>query len=46
MTGDGNRLLSDGTYAYTYDEDGNRTARFIDVDEDGVLDTGDTDITQ
>jgi len=46
VIGDGNRLLSDGTYTYAYDEDGNRTARYIDVDEDGVLDAGDTDITQ
>jgi RHS repeat-associated protein len=27
VTGDHNRLLSDGTYSYTYDEEGNRTTR-------------------
>ncbi|GAB6188178.1 Calx-beta domain-containing protein [Thermopirellula anaerolimosa] len=46
VIGAGNRLLSDGTYRYLYDAEGNRIARFIDVDEDGVLDGGDTDITQ
>jgi hypothetical protein len=45
-TGDDNRLLFDGTYSYAYDAEGNRTARFIDVDEDGILDAGDTDIAQ
>lgn len=46
VTGDHNRLLSDGTYAYSYDADGNRTARFVDSDSDGVLSTGDTSITE
>ena len=45
-TGDDNRLLSDGTYTYLYDAEGNRTARFVDVNTNGVLDTGDTDITE
>jgi len=44
-TGADNQLLSDGTYAYTYDAEGNRTARFLDTDADGLLDAGDTDIT-
>jgi len=46
VTGADNRLLSDGTYYYAYDDEGNRTARFIDVNEDGVLDSGDTNITE
>jgi RHS repeat-associated protein len=44
-TGDDNQLLSDGSYAYTYDAEGNRTAKFLDTDADGLLDSGDTDIT-
>jgi RHS repeat-associated protein len=41
-----NRLLFDGTYTYTYDAEGNRTARFIDVNEDGSITTNtDTDVT-
>ena len=42
-TGAGNRLLFDGTYYYTYDADGNRTAKF--KSDTGVLDTSATDIT-
>jgi RHS repeat-associated protein len=45
-TGTDNRLISDGTYTYSYDAEGNRVAKFIDTNTDGVLDTGDTDITQ
>jgi len=45
-TGADNELLSDGTYRYAYDADGNRTARFIDVNLDGVLDSGDTNVTE
>ena len=45
VTGTDNQLLSDGTYRYAYDAEGNRTARFVDADADGVLDSGDTDIT-
>ncbi len=45
-TGADNELLSDGTYTYAYDGEGNRTAKFIDVNHDGVLDVGDTDITE
>ncbi len=41
-----NRLLSDGVYRYEYDGEGNRTARFIDNNPDGVLDAGDTDIAE
>ncbi len=46
VTGADNQLLSDGTYTYAYDAEGNRTARFVDVDQDGLLDCGDTDISQ
>jgi RHS repeat-associated protein len=45
-TGANNRLLSDGTYRYLYDAEGNRTHRFIDNNQNGQLDAGDTDITQ
>ena len=44
-TGDNNRLTSDGTFTYTYDAEGNRTARFVD-EGDGVLGAGDTNITE
>ena len=46
VIGAGNRLLSDGIYTYCYDSEGDRTAKFIDANHDGVLDTGDTNITQ
>ncbi len=41
VIGDGNRLVSDGTYRYMYDADGNRTSRFVwvDADSDGQIDT-------
>jgi RHS repeat-associated protein len=45
-TGADNRLLSDGTYTYAYDGEGHRTEKFIDANADGVLDVGDTDVTQ
>jgi len=45
-TGDNNQLLSDGTYTYQYDLEGNRTAKFIDADESGTISTGDTEITE
>jgi RHS repeat-associated protein len=45
-TGADNELLSDGTHRYAYDADGNRTARFIDVNADGILDSGDTNVTE
>ena len=45
-TGADNELLSDGTYTYAYDGEGNRTAKFIDANHDGVLDVGDTDVTE
>ena len=45
-TGADNQLLSDGTYRYSYDAEGNRIAKFIDTDADGLLDEGDTSITQ
>ncbi len=43
-TDDDNQLLSDGTYRYLYDAEGNRIVKYVD-DGDGVLDAGDTDIT-
>jgi len=46
VIGTGNRLLSDGTYTYAYDEDGNRTARFVDNDASGTLTPGDTEVSQ
>ena len=45
VTGDDNQLLADGTYRYLYDDEGNRTARYVDEDSSGTLNTGDTDIT-
>jgi len=45
-TGEDNRLLSDGTYWYDYDPEGNRVARYIDVNVNGILDSGDTDVTE
>ena len=45
VTGTNNLLLSDGTYRYAYDDNGNRTSKFVDADADGVLDSGDTDVT-
>ena len=39
-------MLFDGTYTYQYDEEGNRTAKFIDADESGTISTGDTEITE
>ena len=45
VTGVDNRLISDGTYTYSYDPEGHRVARWVDVNADGVLDAGDTDIT-
>jgi hypothetical protein len=38
-------LLSDGTYRYTYDGEGNRILRYVDADHSGTLNAGDTDIT-
>ncbi|MBX3414200.1 MAG: HNH endonuclease [Pirellulales bacterium] len=40
-----NRLLSDGTYTYQYDAEGNLTQRYVDVDASGTLNSGDTDVT-
>jgi RHS repeat-associated protein len=45
VIGADNELLCDGTYTYTYDAEGNRTAKFIDTNADGVLDSGDTSVT-
>jgi len=49
-TGAANRLITAPTssgvvYTYTTDAEGNRTARFRDNNGNGVLDTGDTDVT-
>jgi len=44
-TGADNQLLSDGTYTYAYDNEGNRVLRYIDADQDGEFDAGDTDAT-
>jgi YD repeat-containing protein len=44
-TGAANRLLSDGTYTYLFDKEGNRTAKFIDANGDGAIDNTDSDIT-
>ena len=41
-----NRLQSDGQYAYDYDHQGNRIARYVDEDGNGKLSTGDTEVTQ
>lgn len=41
-----NRLTTDGVFTYLYDAEGNRTARFVDEDESGTLNSGDTEITQ
>jgi hypothetical protein len=41
-SGDDKQLLSDGTYTYTNDAEGNRVAKFIDANSNGELDTGDT----
>ncbi len=45
ITGPNNQLLFDGIYSYLYDPEGNRTARFIDVNANGLLDAGDTAAT-
>ncbi len=46
VIGADNEVLFDGTYTYTYDADGNETAKFIDVHDTGVLAAGDTGLTQ
>ena len=46
VIGKGNEVLFDGTYTYMYDADGNCTAKFIDANGTGVLQAGDTDVTQ
>ena len=46
VIGANNEVLFDGTYTYSYDADGNETAKFIDVNHTGVLQSGDTDVTQ
>ena len=45
LTGPNNQLLFDGVFSYCYDPEGNRTARFIDVNANGLLDAGDTAAT-
>jgi RHS repeat-associated protein len=46
VIGEDNRLISDGTYYYLYDAEGNRIARFVDNDSSGTITTGDTEITE
>lgn len=45
-----NLTMSDGTYRYLYDAEGNRAARYVDGQSSGTgheeLSTGDTDITE
>ena len=41
LTGANNQLLFDGVLSYSYWAEGNRTARFIDVNANGFLDAGD-----
>jgi RHS repeat-associated protein len=45
VVGTNNQMISDGTYHYLYDAEGNRTHRFVD-DGDGQLGAGDSDITE
>ncbi len=45
LTGPNNQLLFDGVFSYSYDLEGNRTARFIDCNANGLLDAGDTAAT-
>jgi hypothetical protein len=40
VIGPNNRLVFDGTYTYLYDLEGNRTAKFVDTDEEGDWDVG------
>lgn len=44
--GANNQMTSDGTYRYLYDAEGNRTRRFVDANSNGLLDSGDTDVTE
>ena len=46
IIGANNQLLSDGTYRYLYDAEGNCTYRFIDNNQNGQLDQGDSEITE
>jgi RHS repeat-associated protein len=45
VVGAGNRLLSDGTFRYDYDREGNRTAKYRDADRSGTLSAGDKDVS-
>ena len=40
-----NRVSSDGQFTYAYDAEGNRTLRYVDENDNGVADAGDTDLT-
>ena len=40
-----NRITYDGIFTYTYDAEGNRSAKFQDVDGNETVSVGDTDIT-
>ena len=44
-TSSDNRTTSDGTYSYVYDAEGNLIEKYVDANADGVLDSGDTDVT-
>ncbi len=41
-----NELTSDRTYHYLYDAEGNRIAKFVDVNANGLVDAGDADVTE
>ena len=41
-----NRIETDGTYTYLFDDQGNRIAKFLDNNTNGDLDSGDTDIQE
>ena len=45
-TGPNNQLISDGTYRYEYDANGNLIYRYVDADASESLNAGDTDITE
>ena len=47
-TGANNETVSDGTYQYTYDSEGNRTEKFLwtDANEDGIIDDNEKTLVQ
>ncbi|MCE5268857.1 MAG: autotransporter-associated beta strand repeat-containing protein [Planctomycetaceae bacterium] len=44
-TGDNRQATDSAGYTYSYDNEGNRVARFIDANANGVIDSGDSEIT-